>query len=46
MIIGRCVPKDEHGKVLQECHASPYGGHFAEDKKAIGFACVILQATL
>ena len=26
MIIRRCVPESEHGKILQECHASPYGG--------------------
>ena len=32
MIIRRCVPESEHGKILQECHASPYGGHFAGDK--------------
>ena len=24
MIIRRCVPKSEQGKILQECHASPY----------------------
>ena len=29
MIIRRCVPESEQGKILQECHASPYGGHFA-----------------
>ena len=34
MIIRRCVPKSEQGKILQECHASPYGGHFAGDKTA------------
>ena len=32
MIIRRFVPEGEQGKILQECHASPYGGHFAEDK--------------
>ena len=32
MIIRRCVPESEQGKILQECHASPYGGHFAGDK--------------
>ena len=32
MIIRRCVPKSEQGKILHECHASPYGGHFAGDK--------------
>ena len=32
MITRRCVPKSEQGKILQECHASPYGGHFLGDK--------------
>ena len=32
MIIRNCVPESEQGKILQECHASPYGGHFARDK--------------
>ena len=34
MIIRRCVPESEQEKFLQECHASPYGGHFAGDKTA------------
>ena len=34
MIIRRCVPESEQGKFLQECHASPYGGHFTGDKTA------------
>ena len=34
MIIRRCVLESEQGKILQECHASPYGEHFARDKKA------------
>ena len=34
LIIKRCVPESEQGKILQECHASPYGGHFAGDKIA------------
>ena len=34
MIYRRCVLENEQGKILQECHASPYGGHFAKDKKA------------
>ena len=33
MIIRRCVSEGEQGKILQECHASQYGGHFAGDKK-------------
>ena len=32
MIIRRCVPESEQGKILQECHASPYGGHLAGNK--------------
>ena len=32
LIIRRCVPEGEQSKILQECHASPYGGHFAGDK--------------
>ena len=32
LIIRRCVPKGEQSKILQECHASPYGGNFARDK--------------
>ena len=34
MSIRRCVPEGEQSKILQECHASPYGGHFAGDKTA------------
>ena len=34
MIIRRCVLESEQGKILQECHASPYRGHFAGDKTA------------
>ena len=29
MIIRRCLPESELSKILHECHASPYGGHFA-----------------
>ena len=32
LLIRRCVPEGEQSKILQECHASPYGGHFAGDK--------------
>ena len=32
LIIRRCVPEGEQSKILKECHASPYGGHFAGDK--------------
>ena len=34
MIIRRCVPESEQSKILHECHASPYGGHFVGDKTA------------
>ena len=34
LIIRRCVPEGEQSKILQECHASPYGGHFVGDKTA------------
>ena len=38
MIISRCVPETEQGKILVECHASPYGGHFGGDRTAIKFS--------
>ena len=38
LIIRRCVPEGEQSKILQECHASPYGGHFAGDKTAHKFS--------
>ena len=31
-IIRRCVLEVEQAKILDKCHASPYEGHFAEDK--------------
>ena len=34
MIMRRCVSESEQGKFLEECHASPYGGHFVGDKIA------------
>ena len=34
MIIRRCVPESEQCKILNECHASPYGGHFSGEKMA------------
>ena len=34
MIIRRCVPENEQGKILNECHASPYGGHFLGERTA------------
>ena len=32
MIIRRCVPESEQCKILDECHASPYGGHFSGER--------------
>ena len=32
LIIRRCVSEGEQNKILKECHASPYGGHFVGDK--------------
>ena len=34
MIIRRCVPESERGKILNECHSSPYGGHFSGERTA------------
>ena len=30
-MIRRCVPEAEQGEILDKCHATPYGGHFARD---------------
>ncbi|KAL5579626.1 hypothetical protein UlMin_012068 [Ulmus minor] len=27
-MIRRCIPKEETESILQQCHSSPYGGHF------------------
>ncbi|KAL5564878.1 hypothetical protein UlMin_028042 [Ulmus minor] len=27
-MIRRCIPKEETKSILQQCHSSPYGGHF------------------
>ena len=32
MIIRRSVPKTKQGEIIDKCHASPYGGHFAGDR--------------
>ena len=32
MIIRRCVLENEQGKIMNECHASPYGGHFSGER--------------
>ena len=34
MIIRRCVPENEQRKIMNECHASPYGGHFSGERTA------------
>ena len=34
LVIKRCVPKIEQGKILDKCHASPYGGYFGGDRIA------------
>ena len=34
MIIRRCVPESEQGKILNDCHASPYGGQFSGERTA------------
>ena len=34
MIIRRCVPEAEQGGIMEECHASPYGGHFVGNRTA------------
>ena len=38
LIIRRCVTEGEQSKILQECHASPYGGHFSRDKHPTKFS--------
>ena len=34
MIIRRCVPESEQSRIMNECHASPYGGHFSGERTA------------
>ena len=34
MIIRKCVPESEQGKILNDCHASPYEGHFYGERTA------------
>ncbi|PIN02819.1 DNA-directed DNA polymerase [Handroanthus impetiginosus] len=33
-ILRHCVPEVEMNNILEQCHASPYGGHFQGDKTA------------
>ena len=32
IIIRRCAPETEQGRILDKCNASPYGGHFARER--------------
>ena len=34
MIIRRCVLETKQCGIMEKCHASPYGGHFAGDRTA------------
>ncbi|KAK8975481.1 hypothetical protein V6N11_069911 [Hibiscus sabdariffa] len=34
-VIRRCVPENEQPRVLEQCHASAYGGHFGGNRTAI-----------
>ncbi|PIN09949.1 DNA-directed DNA polymerase [Handroanthus impetiginosus] len=43
-ILRHCVPEVEMNNILEQCHASPYGGHFQGDRTAAkivqsGFYC-------
>ena len=38
MIIRRCVPESEQCKIVNECHASPYVGHFLEKEQLIRYS--------
>ena len=33
-IIRRCVLEIEQARIVDECHSSPYGGHFVGDRTA------------
>lgn len=33
-IIRRCVPEEEWGAIMRECHSSPSGGHFGTNRTA------------
>ncbi|KAL5540766.1 hypothetical protein UlMin_044089 [Ulmus minor] len=39
-MIRRCIPREETDSILQQCHSSPYGGHF----RGIRTANKVLQA--
>ncbi|PIN15036.1 DNA-directed DNA polymerase [Handroanthus impetiginosus] len=34
-ILRHCVPEVEMNAILEQCHASPYGGHFQGDRTAV-----------
>ena len=38
MIIRRCVPENEQSKIMNECHASPYGGTFQGKERLIRYS--------
>ena len=38
MIIRRCFPESEQYKIVNECHASPYGYIFLEKKQLIRYS--------
>ncbi|KAK8670040.1 hypothetical protein V6N13_104806 [Hibiscus sabdariffa] len=33
-IIRRCIPEDEQQQILEQCHSTPYGGHFGGNRTA------------
>ncbi|KAL5570702.1 hypothetical protein UlMin_020299 [Ulmus minor] len=41
-MIRRCIPKEEIESILQQCHSSPYGGHFG----GVRTANKVLQAVV
>ena len=38
MIIRRFMPESEQCKIVNECHASPYGGHFSREEQLIRYS--------
>ncbi|KAL4304634.1 hypothetical protein GQ457_10G013080 [Hibiscus cannabinus] len=41
-IIRRCIPEEEQQLILEQCHSTPYGGHFGGNK----IAAKVLQSGL
>ncbi|KAL4302930.1 hypothetical protein GQ457_10G012940 [Hibiscus cannabinus] len=33
-IIRRCIPEEEQQMILEQCHSTPYGGHFGRNRTA------------